>query len=271
MKSLHPDVSTKYHLVGIRPGKYNFKGFGEIDLCKLTLKKADSLVAQGFGFLKSNEESSQEEIPDKEINEKIVESKQTKKSEENASGTPEELRKNKQYVNKLLTLNYNDLSFQDKEVFFNDELYFLDKKKYLIQISNADREMQSLHAKVKALPEDPKFDNDRKVIMQQLSDLDKEKAKSFLKIDEWVVPEIDKDPSTDVDLVAQKAAEDALNKDKLIKAHNNYIYRAELTLPDMKETTPAEIKKKQEKQAEVDRRKKELEELGVPYNRKSRK
>lgn len=50
-KALQPEVAEKYRLVIIRPGKYNFHKFGEIDLRTLKLSKADTLVKDGFPFL----------------------------------------------------------------------------------------------------------------------------------------------------------------------------------------------------------------------------
>ena len=52
MKALRTEVAAKYALIGIRPGKYAFKGFGEIDLSELTVAKADELFKRGFPYLK---------------------------------------------------------------------------------------------------------------------------------------------------------------------------------------------------------------------------
>lgn len=267
MKALHPEVQAKYALVGIRPGKYNFKGFGEIDLCTLTIQKADSLVARGFPHLKIRTGGGSPQPTDQNnLKARPIGVTKSQKEEPPAGAPAEQLRKNKQYVNKLLTLNFNDLSYQDKLVFFNDELYFLEKKKLFLEISEADREMKTLHAKIKNIPKDPKNDGKRKGIMQKLSDLDELKTEHWVKIDTWQEP-----AATDPEKIKEQAAKDALAKEKLIKANENYIYRAELSIPKMKEETPADKKRKQEKMAEVARRKKELEDMGVPYNRKSRK
>lgn len=48
---LNPEVSAKYNLVGVKPGKYQFSGFGEIDLTKIDLAEADGLVKMGFPHL----------------------------------------------------------------------------------------------------------------------------------------------------------------------------------------------------------------------------
>lgn len=66
---LPEEVTEKYTLKTIRAGKYNFQGFGEIDLRKLTLKKADELVAEKFPFLilkKKYKEENKEEKYNKE-------------------------------------------------------------------------------------------------------------------------------------------------------------------------------------------------------------
>ncbi len=48
---LPKEVAEKYRLKTIRPGKYNFQGFGEIDLRTLSLAAADELVKKKFPFL----------------------------------------------------------------------------------------------------------------------------------------------------------------------------------------------------------------------------
>ncbi len=50
-KKLLPEVSEKYTLKTIRPGKYNFDKYGTLDLRTLSLEKADKLVENGFPFL----------------------------------------------------------------------------------------------------------------------------------------------------------------------------------------------------------------------------
>jgi len=52
MNGLRPDVALKYYVDIIKPGNYNFKDFGDIDLCNITMEQADSLVERGFSFLK---------------------------------------------------------------------------------------------------------------------------------------------------------------------------------------------------------------------------
>ncbi len=45
-------VAEKYKVVTIRPARYNFNGFGEIDLRTISLNKADELFEKEFPFLK---------------------------------------------------------------------------------------------------------------------------------------------------------------------------------------------------------------------------
>jgi len=126
--------------------------------------------------------------------------------------------------------------------------------------------MQSLHAKLKLLAEDPEKEQERGEIMTELSKLEEEKLELFGKIDTWEIKESEVFP----DAIAKKAAEEALKKQKLIAAHENYIYRNEPSLANMPETTATEKKKKEKLASEIEKRKKELIDLGKPYNRKSR-
>lgn len=45
-------IGDKYEIVGISPGKYDFNGFGVIDLRKLDVEQADLLYQKGFKYLK---------------------------------------------------------------------------------------------------------------------------------------------------------------------------------------------------------------------------
>jgi len=42
---------TKFKVVGRKPGKYNFHGFGEIDLANISDAYAEILVKRGFKYL----------------------------------------------------------------------------------------------------------------------------------------------------------------------------------------------------------------------------
>lgn len=179
--------------------------------------------------------------------------------------TPETLKYNKPYINRLLTLNFSDLPFSDKMIFNNDEAYFLTKKQMMIRNGNIEQEMRSLHSKVKSIDPDIKFNKDRKKIMQQLASIDDEKADNWTVIDTW--EENINQKTAD----KQSEIQGALSRVKAIKAHDNFIYRAEMAIPGMPENTEYEKKKKLAKIAEVEKRKSELEDWGVPYDRKSRK
>ena len=50
--SLPPEVSIVYEAKTILPGKYKFKGFGEIDLRMISLEQANDLYNHGFPYLK---------------------------------------------------------------------------------------------------------------------------------------------------------------------------------------------------------------------------
>ena len=62
-KQLLPEVAEKYILKTIRPGKYNFAGFGTIDLRTLKLDKADELVENGFSFLVPKKKKEEPKAP----------------------------------------------------------------------------------------------------------------------------------------------------------------------------------------------------------------
>jgi len=57
---LRDEVSSKYDLVGCKPGKFRFANFGELDLTKITAKDAKTLVDAGFPYLKPKGKAVQE-------------------------------------------------------------------------------------------------------------------------------------------------------------------------------------------------------------------
>lgn len=278
MKNLKSEVAAKYALIGIRPGKYNFKGFGEIDLGEITVPKADELYKRGFPHLKLRDGVSE---PAAEANSAKAR-RIKKKTDVNLSGplmstgaplAIEELRKNKKFINSLLTLEWKDLSDHDRKIFFDQEEYFQGKKNLLHLVSENDRKMQGLHAKVKAIAEDPEKEQERGEIINELSELEEAKLEIFAAIDTWEAPEpsASEPAASESEALKAKAAEEAIAKQKLIAANENYIYRNEPALVNMPETTPSEKKKKQAKADEIERRKQELISLGKPYERKSKK
>lgn len=175
-----------------------------------------------------------------------------------------ELRVNKKYINKILVLSWDDLTFNEKIIFNNSEDYFLEKKSLMIKNGDIERKIRSLHSKVKTIDPDTNYNKDREKIMQQLVILEDKKAENWISIDTW------KEPESDFSLDTEMAVQKALEREKLIKAHGNFIYRAEIIIPAMPEDSEKQKKKKADKIAELNRRKKELITLGSPYNRKSR-
>lgn len=271
MKTLNPQVAAKYLLIGLRPGKYAFKNFGEIDLCSLTLARADDLVKRGFPHFRLRDVSAETETTGPvNLKARSLKAEMTAKVDAEINKVDgnftETFRNNKQYVNKLLTLDWKDLTHQDRLIFFNLEKYFLEKKMILLEISSLDREMKSLHAKVRLMAKDGNKQDQLQSTMESIASMEEDKVAAWQKIDIWSNPF-----NQDTEKISKEAAEKAIERDKLIKAHGNYIYRAELALPNMPEKTSAEKKRKAEKQAEVDRRKEDLIKLGAPYDRKSRK
>ncbi len=268
---MKPEVAAKYALIGIRPGKYNFKNFGEIDLCQITQARADDLVKRGFPHLKLRQggpEAPAAVQSDQRVRLISHKAPPAQGNEPISEEALEKLRKNKPMISKLLSLEWKDLSDQEKKVFFESEEYFLAKKTLLHQVSEIDRQMQSLHANLKAKADDPEADAERGEIMDQLSELEERKLELFALIDTFVMKEpAGNDPAS----IAKAAAKEALEKQKLIEAHENYIYRGEGALANMPENTPAQKKKKQAKLNEINRRREELVKLGKPYNRQSRK
>jgi hypothetical protein len=67
-KELQAEVADKYNLKIIRAGLYKFSKFGQVDLRKIDLKKADALVKDGFPYLElkpiAKTESPEEELTD---------------------------------------------------------------------------------------------------------------------------------------------------------------------------------------------------------------
>ena len=254
---LQDEVAAKYRMISLRPGKYNFPGFGTIDLREINLKKADELVANGFPFLKLREKPIQIETPQKT-------GQQTKpeKTIDIPQQIPaQQLRKNKTYINKLLSMNWSDLSFSDKVIFNKSEKLFLKKKTLFIENSDMEREMRSLHAKMKALDPDPKNNLKRKELIQKLAMLDDKKTTNWQVIDKWD-EEPDKEPEEDE---TKKAVRLALEREKRIKANKIYIYRAEKMLPGLKTDTAKQRQRIEAKKKEIERRKQELIEMGEPY------
>ena len=164
----------------------------------------------------------------------------------------------------MLTLNWSDLENRDRQVVFNDEGYFLEKKKLLIENSRTDKKMRSLHSKVKTMTGIDHTKAVRADIMQQLNDLDKQRINNWKVIDDWKEPEKVK---TQAELTVEEAVRRAMERDKIIRAHKIYIYRAEKLLPGL----PSETRKQKDKieyyKKQIVSRKMELKELGAKPNK----
>ncbi len=275
MKKLSPEVSKYYKLITIRPGTYSFPDFGSIDLTVITLAEARDLVKNGFEFLQPLN-SLKEKLPS-DRNKKVLTIRTTKlglpfkesgEYQENQNNPPENLNKNskiirgnKRYINKLLTLNYSDLDFKEKGIFFYSEKYFYSKKYLLHHISKLTQQMKAYHEKLKLV----QTDEERKEINNKLWIADDLKSQAFIEMDTWEhqIPDLE-DP-------IEKAARQAVEKEKEIKTLTNYIGRFDdryLALPEESEKQRA---KKHQKIQEVEKRKQRLIALGFPYNRKKRK
>lgn len=170
----------------------------------------------------------------------------------------DELRKDKSLVNTLLSQDFEKLSLQAREVFNNDEAYFLQKKSFFLSNADLEREMRSTHAKARALDPDPKNNEQRSELMGAIDSMEKQKQKNWKAIDSWL-------PPTDLS-IAKNAVENERSIQKTIKKHYMYIKRALASLPSMPATTLKQQMKITKKKQEVDRRKAELESLGKPYS-----
>ncbi len=248
------EVSEKYQLKTIRPGKYHFPDFGLIDLSKITIHEADELVDKGFPFLVK-----------KKINIKHIEPvvKKNKKPKTPEFVPIDKLRKNKMFINNLLSMDWGDLSYQNKLIFNNSEAYFIEKKSLFISNSHKNREMRSLHSKIKTINPDSKNNEKRKNIIQKIAKLDDEIFQNWQMIDNWEENKNKKSSIKESEI--KKAVEKALERDKKIRTHKSYIYRAEKTLPNMKSETKKQRDKIERKKKKIERYKMELEKEGIHY------
>ncbi len=267
-KILRKEVAQKYKLITIRADKYNFPDYGYIDLRQINVKKADELFNKGFPFLKlltqiDKLETNNNPLPDNYAPVSAAPAASTSENDNLPIININVLRKHKQYINNLLTRNWSDLPYNDKLVFNNDETYFLNKKRIMLLNGDINKSMISLHAKLKAVDPDPKYNDNRKSIITELAALDDEKAANWIVIDTWIekVTSKQNDNETEVERAVRKSKELA----KKITANEIYIYRAIKSIPDMPRDTEKQKAKIIKKQNEVEKRKLELEELGHPY------
>ncbi|MBN2747349.1 MAG: hypothetical protein JXR34_11545 [Bacteroidales bacterium] len=266
MKTLKPEVSKKFDLVTIRPGSYTFPKYGPIDLTAITLAEAEELFENGFPYLK-RKQILEKEI--KSVNSPTLHSALDTLPAQSAPKFPDggqitdfdKLRNNKRFINKLLTLSYPELTFQEKAIFYNDEMFFNDKRYALQDVSKLDAQMKSLHAKLKL----SKKQSDRKALVKDLLYLESIKIKGFEIIDTWLhEPAIEE---TEI----EKAAREALETANEIQVLTNYIGRFEKIVNAMPETTEKLKEKKAVKLTEIEKRKERLIALNAPYKRVIRK
>ena len=201
----------------------------------------------------------EEEVKPEPIRIRKIEPQPIKKADEKPTDTPVNLRSSKNYVNKLLALSFSDLSFSDKMIFFNSESYFLQKKTLFVANSDIEKEMRSLHAKMKVISPEAQYNAKRQSIIEKLTELEQNKASNWSAIDTWDEPKEFK--GTEV----EKAVHEAIETQKKIKANQIYIYRAEKMLESMPNETEKQREKRKIRLAEIDKRKKELTDMGQPY------
>jgi len=170
------------------------------------------------------------------------------------------LRSNKQYINKLLTLNYSDMTFDDKVLFNNDETLFLEKKTIFMSIADSMRELRSLHANLKAIDPDAKNNSKRKKIIQDIAYLDDFAKDSWEQVDTWK-EKLEVPTVSNSDLAVAKAIADQ----KRIAANQIFIKRALISIPLMPSKSLKQQNKKFKKQEQLNKRMKELEAFNVQY------
>lgn len=254
---LRPEVARRYFVPTIKPGKYNFKGFGDIDLTTLSIEQADALFERKFPFLKlkpvKTPEWASEQLP------AVAQAPSPAVAQAAMPSDIDALRKNTFYINKILQMDWKDLNHIEKLIFHMDQPYFLSKKQALFTIAEINNQMGAFHAKMKVV----KTDAERAALIKEITELDDSKRAYWTIIDDWSEPKMITEKPTKPEMTLEEFAE----RDRKIKAYNNYIWRNEAKtsdakLPDEKRTFYA---------TEVERRKQELIEMGAPYNRKTRK
>jgi len=163
----------------------------------------------------------------------------------------EKLRSNKLYINKVLTVDFSDLSDSDKEIFFNDPAYFNFKKQLLYENSKIDKTCTAIHGDMK----NAKTDAKRKEKVNELISFDTKKRENWEKIDNWQYnAAYFKDKKHDP---VKKAVEQTKKNMLKIGLLKNYIARAEKQLKEGK-LTEKEVKKRKIK---LENWKKELKQL----------
>jgi len=275
MNELRPDVARKYYVHIIKPGKYNFKDFGDIDLCSITVEQADSLVARGFTFLKLKKQPPppppilENTVSANEVKQPVSANEVKQPQPDNPTTTPPdimEFRANKGYINKLLTMNWEHLNYEEKKIFFDDQANFLAKKQALFHISNIDRMMQGLHAKMRNQAANAAGNAKRSELLEQITKSDEARRDHWKVIDDWTEPSAEKMGELSENAKIEKAKKEALEQHKRQLANDQYIWR---NLPRLDDPNVPE-KKKIQLAAEIEKRKAENIAFGKPYDRQIR-
>lgn len=251
MNILSEHLQGHFTLVTIRPGKHTFPAFGVVDFTNISLDKAESLFSNGFPFLRkvnSNEKSTIQKITECSIPIPIEIERPLDPSQ----------RLNKKLINKLLALNWSDLSQSEKFLFFYSEQYFLGKKQLMLENGDLKQQMVSLHAKVRSMINDKYTDSDRSLIMKEIFFMEDSIAENWKIIDTWQEQEVEffNQESTALEKNSVKIA---LDLKRQIEVDKLWISRANATLPKMKTESSLQKKLKTDKTKELILRKERLE------------
>jgi len=146
-----------------------------------------------------------------------------------------ELQKNKKYVNKLLTLKWQDLDTRDKVVFFDDKEYFETKQELLFANAEIERKLKALHASLKQICDAKK----KAEILEEANANEKVQVANWKDIDTWEQP-VKLDP-------IEQAKEETKQKILKIGQLKGYIRRANNDLKDPKKKFSNGVRAKKEK------------------------
>jgi hypothetical protein len=152
------------------------------------------------------------------------------------SEVDKELEQTKLLTNKLLSRNWSELDQKEKAYFKDDNLIFEFKKAKLIENSQIESELKSLHAQMGLA----KSDNTRQPIAQRMVELKKIQAKNWGDIDNF---------ETFADLITDRnKSEDTAHIDKgeLIQRRNNLRARISKTIKKSKNSDDPALKTKLE-------------------------
>lgn len=94
----------------------------------------------------------------------------------------QKLVKTKLLTNKLLARNWKELDQKEREYFNNNSQLFEYKKGLMIENSQIESELKTLHAQLQTAPSD----DERQTISQKLVDLKNKQTKNWEKIDDFI-------------------------------------------------------------------------------------